>query len=635
MATGIALLISESATTVVAQVVSDTLPLPTSDPTPVAAIEQYGIPVPAVDVASVAVAQAASEAAQLLTQELSAVLVALAVTDTLTVGLSDTGPAVPPVAIPASDSLVVQAGEGAPSLDATVASTQFVTASEVLTLRLSDLHSISSLATSVTDVATVGSTTPGFGEDVSIFAFTPQQFVAFSVTDMCVVQVLTLPFPITPKSASDICAVAAVEPQDSALGYQIPDTCMVQGVEGAPAIVFTAPLIEVAVTDSLAIHASDVASVAVTTFDVFLATSDTAGIAIGESTTLISDLIAKFTADTLTASTDDMARVSLVQQPVDESIVAGLADTARVLTGTLVADGITVRLGAETAATDILTHVSLTVSDSVAVLVGELGPLLEADFVFTASDTVALPASEAAPAFIALQAVLAADVALLGASDARPLLAAVSSLAETLAISANDAAALLLKVLAITDSLGIDAGETSSLFSDFVQKAASDTVAVSLTETIAALNQVLTQLATTEALTVGTSEAASVAVEQAVEDLAALITDEALVRLAGLFASDTAAYVVDAENPNILNPSVINVFLAVDDAMALHPVEEDLAFEPPMIGYFVDDGVLVGLEDLAMKENLDLPQTVDFMIEIDYQTQEAPQSFQVTPSKFW
>src|SRR6185436_6048444 len=102
---------------------------------------------------------------------------------------SESTPAIP-FALSTSDSLKVQASEGVPTVNTGASSIAFITAAESITLFTSEAPGILVTLT-VTDTFTVQIAPLGFGEDISIFGFVPQQFVSLSVVDTCVVQVIT------------------------------------------------------------------------------------------------------------------------------------------------------------------------------------------------------------------------------------------------------------------------------------------------------------------------------------------------------------------------------------------------------------------------------------------------------------
>ncbi len=54
-----------------------------------------------------------------------------------------------------------------------------------------------------------------------------------------------------------------------------------------------------------------------------------------------------------------------------------------------------------------------------------------------------------------------------------------------------------------------------------------------------------------------------------------------------------------------------------------------------MIGVYASDDVNLGCDDVALTENIPIPETLDFRIETSYKELSDPQSFQTVSSKFW
>ena len=457
------------------------------------------------------------------------------VTDALGLGLTDDSPIVP-LLIPVTDSLRAVATEGVPTVNTSLAGTAFLSVTESLACPVSDGTPASWLSTMASDVLAYEIEHVGFGEDVSIFGFTPQQFVNVSVVDTCVVEVET-PVTSQAKAASDGLSLGAAESSTASVPFIFAtDSLGVTAIEALPSVV---PAISA--SESFAIQAVEP-----------------------------SDLFSAWGA-----------------------------------------------------------------TDSLAVPGAEGAPTIAGSFSFNTTDSATLQASEAAPTFLLTQPVAVTDSLAGQASEGGQLIAVAARAAQTLRITVNEAASLLLKFILITDGLGIAVDDAASLFNTFIQLSASDANTIGQSDLVSAINQTLTQLSTTDSLAIGQQD--GLLINSAVSAYEALATTllETLSLSLTYALQDNLAFVAQAEDANIINPFIINVFVFADDTAAI--TSTDVPTVPTqLLTLVVTDACAVETDDLSLSEDRALPDIWDAHQGVSYDTlMPDPVSYRMDPQKTW
>jgi hypothetical protein len=273
--------------------------------------------------------------------------------------------------------------------------------------------------------------------------------------------------------------------------------------------------------------------------------------------------------------------------------------------------------------------------DSLAVPGDEVAPTIAGSFSFNTTDSATLQASESAPAFLLNQPVATTDSLTAKASEGGQLIAVAGRAAETLGITVNEAASLLLKFMLITDGLRIGASEAASLFNAFIQLSASDANTIGQSELVTALDQVLTQLATTDSLSLGQQD--GLLINSAVSASEALATTllETLSLSLTYALQDAIGFVAQAEDANVINPDVINVFVFAEDA-ALILTTDSLSAPTQLLFVTVSDACAVETDDLSLSEDRALPEIWDAHQGVSYDTlMPDPVSYRMDPMKTW
>ncbi len=506
--------------------------------------------------------------------EQPAVLVTRTVVDETVLAALDEATAA--LVVSAADTTAVQAEDAAPSVNVEGPIARTVTDSLTLVVASEATALSLPLALATEDSARLAAAS----EDAAIFGFTPQQEVFLTVTDTCKYQVLLNP-PVG-RLASDTCAVQLVEPLDQSLTWQVADEPALGIAEGAPAILETPPQVNVAVAETLA-----------------LILLDQAGSPLADFGT---------TTDLLTVLADESAPLLLQAFATEESGRVAASEVLTAATALAAADTTTLGL-TDHPPTDVAT--------------------------VAATETVAYAAQETTD-FSAPAAVGLADSARLTAGEDGPLIRATAAMADALRCGINDAALLLLRVLAVSDQLRVAATEASSLFSNFVIQTAADAAAVQADDLIALLNDHLAQLPTTESLPIGFDDAPRIdSTDARWTDSLRAQAQEVVALLKALAVGDAAAYRIDSENVNVLNPRVIVIESTVEDALAVAAEPETVPALPTTLGLFVADEAAVGTEDVALTEAIEPPATAEFSTETTYHTQATPQSYRTVSSQVW
>lgn len=568
-----------------------------------------GIPLHTLDVASVAVVQPATETIVMGLTEIPQIAVTQSVVDSLTIQASDATPAVP-VTIRTSDSCTIQASDATPTLNTGGSSIANIAASDSITCGLTDGAPPEFAALVASDSISVTIDFGIFGEETSIFAFTPQQFVQVSVIDSCKVQVLTPPINTTFISASDNCVVQAVEPTDNSHTFSTVDSLRATVSDVASVNTGVASFFTLSTTDSCTVQLGDLPTVVKTVFDVFLATTDSCGITVSDLGTITFNIIFISTTDALVIQASDVAQPPVRLLSTTDAVVIQAVEP-----------------------TDAMSFPS--VSDAPAIQASDAGPQIAGSFSFNVTDALAMQETEGVPAFPLAQTVLTSESITVVPVDSGPLVASAVFASETLQISLNDASLLLLKFLALTDPLAIPIADAATLFNSFIQTVASDSATVQASDVVTFVQQSLTQLATTDALTMGLDDAPTVTQSSvSANDAIVNAAQELVLVLNALYAQDSAAWRVNAENANIINPFVINSAVSVSDVIMSDVTENTLGM-PSLLSFIVTDSVAGQVLDLALTEDLPIPGTLDFTIPISFAQVNDPQSYQTVSSKFW
>ena len=115
-----------------------------------------------------------------------------------------------------------------------------------------------------------------------------------------------------------------------------------------------------------------------------------------------------------------------------------------------------------------------------------------------------------------------------------------------------------------------------------------------------------------------------------------LLTDaqEFTALLKALSVMDQSAYRIASEGANIINPFVVISTLSVDDFVTSDVTEATVGL-PSRITLFVTDECAGQLDDVTLTENIPIPETLDFRIDVSFKEISDPQSFQTVSSKFW
>ena len=589
---------------------TDSLSVSLTDLIPTLFKSNEGIPIHATDVAAVAVVQPASEIISFGVLDLASLFIPISVTDLLPLSIDDGSNAHAIVQFPVTDSLRLVASDATPTVNTGGSSIASISATESLTLGLTDGPPPEFASILASDTCAVVVAFAGFGEDLSIFAFTPQQFVSVSVVDTCVVEVLTPPGNTTFITASDACAIQAVEPTDNSHAFTAADS--LAGLLGDVASVNTgvASAFSLSTTETLALSSSDVASVIKTVFDIALSVTDSSAVQETESVTTSTDFFA--------LSASESARIAATDAAYLPTKVFATTDTAAIQA---------------VEPTDAMAFPS--VFDAPVVQATEAAPTIAGSFSFNVNDGLVVSVTETRPAFPQAQTVLTSDSIAAIPAEGGQLVAATVLASEILGITVNDASLLLLKFLVLTDSLGISVTDAATLFNTFIQVAASDTNSVQASDLINFLQQSLTQLATTDSVTIGQSETGlDILAPTAATDSLVLQAQELVDVLRALSVLDLSAYQINSESANIINPFVINSALSVADTVTSDVLDVTGGL-PTRLSFSVSDSSVLGLDDVALVENVPVLGTLDFMIETSYKQVNDPQSFQTVSGNFW
>ena len=528
------------------------------------------------------------------------------VTDALGLGLTDASPIVP-LLIPVTDSLRAVATEGVPTVNTSLAGTAFLSVAESLACSVSDGTPASWLSTMASDVLAYEIEHVGFGEDVSIFGFTPQQFVNVSVVDTCVVEVQTPPTNQLAVAVSDSLPLALTEPEDNTLTFgNLSDSLRAALSESASV---NTGLFVLSTSDSAAVQGAEGApAFAILTF-ITVTASDAVAYASSEATPNV---------------------IGSAQVAVTDSLLLGESDVARAAATLSATDAFAVQ-----AVEPSGLFSSWGATDSLTVQTAEGAPTIAGSFSFNTTDSATLQASEAAPTFLLTQPVAVTDSLAGQASEGGQLIAVAARAAETLGITVNEAASLLLKFILITDGLGIAVDDAASLFNTFIQLSASDANTIGQSDLVSAINQTLTQLSTTDSLAIGQQD--GLLINSAVSAYEALATTllETLSLSLTYALQDNLAFVAQAEDANIINPFIIVVQTFASDTTAIGTTDIP-AVPAQLLMLVVADACAVETADLSLSENRALPDLWDAHQGVSYDTlMPDPVSYRMDPQKTW
>jgi hypothetical protein len=568
-----------------------------------------GIPLHATDTAQLVVVATASDSLSLTGSDLPSIVVTQTVTDALTLGLTDASPAMP-LLIPVNDSLQAVATEGVPTLDTDIASTAFVTATESVRTGLTDTPSSSVLATSASDTVAFRIPDVGIYEDVYIFGSVPQQFVSVSVVDACVVQVTTTPANQVAIAASDSLILSIVEPRDNMTFGNLSDSLRGGLSESSSVNTGVPPMFVLSTSDSAAVQGAEGApAFAVLTF-ITVTASDDVAYAGSEATPNVIGSAQFAVADSLRLMESDTARAAAAILSATDAFAIQAVEPSGLFS-------------------------SWGATDSLLVQSAEVAPTIAGSFSFNTTDSATFQATESAPTFLLNQPVAVTDSLAGQASEGGQLIAVAARAAETLGITVNEAASLLLKFMLITDSLGIAASDAASLFNTFIQLSASDANTIGQSELVTALDQLLTQLSTTD--TASLEQQDDLLINSAVSASDALATTllETLSLSLTYALQDSLGFVAQAENANVINPFVINVFVFADDTTAITSTD-DAAVPDQLLMLVVTDDCAVETDDLSLSEDRPLPDIWDAHQGVSYDTlMPDPVSYRMDPQKTW
>lgn len=553
------------------------------------------IPIHLADVIASLTPSYLGESIVLAGNESSTVFIAgISVTDTWNIGLSDGQESIPSI-IQTVESCSVACSEVA-TVNTSVSSVQFIAALDSCVAGISEAPS-SSIGLSPFDSISTSIDAGIFGEETSIFGFTPQQFVTVSVIDTCVVEVLTYPFPVTPIYATDTCFIQVVEPQDSSQTIQPTDSVGITSSEVTPSITFTASQLQLSASETLTVAASD---------QVPILTSVTWSI-----------------SDNLQVSCDEQALSGVLVVTTEL-----LSITCLELPGITTTFSSVETLTLGTTDASIVLRMSST-SDVNLVQASEIASLFIA-FNFNASDSMSVGLTDV---ITSVQVSGAADVVTVGLSDAGPFISVVAIASESLSISLNEASLLFLRFLGMTDSLGITATEAVSVFSNFIQQAVTDSLKIGATDTAQAPS-INTPIQVAESLLLALSDVTSQIMLSPSGEPVILGASDVADILSTLQVQDDLTYTIASEDANIINPFVVNVFISVEDTL-IGIATEATGSLPTLLTVYADDTIGMPIDDVALKDIIPLLETLDFEIPTSYQAVSDPQSFQTVSSNFW
>ena len=517
-------------------------------------------------------------------------------------GLHLTEDATLSITVQATDTLALSASEGLPNVLAD--ETDVVAVAD--TLALPSTESGSSIPSGVLTVNDILTTT--LSEDPGIFGYTPADLAYQTVVDTCVVQVLTAPANQMPISVSDALVLALDEPSDQTQS--------------------------IVVIDSVRGQASDTAALSTTLFT--LTAADTAALRISETAPTLALLIflnlAATDASTLAANDSvPPTIVGLAQLSVSDTVAAGASDGARAAARYTAMDTFAIQ-----AVEPSGLFSGWGATDSLPVRGTDGAPTIAGAFSFNTTDSTTLQATESAPTFLLAQAVAVVESLTAQASEGGPLITATVRASETLKITGDEASSLLLKFLLVTDSLGLSSSDAAGLFVAFIQVAAIDSIDLIQLDAVAALDQVLTQLGTTDALTVGQRDDLTTLTSMVSSDDTVAGALSEILDLALTYALvDSIAFVARAENANIINATAIFVSIFADDSSAVG-AGDVLSLPDQLLLLDVADAAEVAGDDVALSEDRPLPEIWDGHQGVGYNTLSPdPISYRLSPVNTW
>jgi len=145
----------------------------------------------------------------------------------------------------------------------------------------------------------------------------------------------------------------------------------------------------------------------------------------------------------------------------------------------------------------------------------------------------------------------------------------------------------------------------------------------------------LTQLSTTDALAGGLQEDTGIGSTVSAQDALVGAVLDALSLSLTYALTDSLGFVAQAENANVINPFVINVFVSTDDMAAL--TSTDVPTVPTqLLMLAVADDCAVETDDLSLSDDRPLPEIWDAHQGISYDTLlPDPVSYRMDPQKTW
>lgn len=360
-------------------------------------------------------------------------------------------------------------------------------------------------------------------------------------------------------SVSDVCVAGLTESSPLVVqAISTTDTVRALATEGTPAVI-NPNTASFSVTESIPLSVTDVVQPAVVSSSV----SDTGP--------FVSDIVSNlsvFTGNstqTISVSDSIVVRVNgrdIVTPPVSISVVDSLAvtagDTVNAMPVISILSADTVLMGVVDIGRTPVIAVSVPESvsigivepndqnsafgvlDTVAAITSEASPVVAGGFVFTVSESVAVAITESTPSFGQVS-VGAIETAVVQIGDI-PTISKSISVPDAVTIQASEVLSSF-NAISVTDGFTINTVEVGNpVFNNFVTLATSESVGVSVSETISQLTSFLAQIQTSDSCSVSCVESflANTSTVSS-NDLASIILTTQFDAQASVFSADSLA----------------------------------------------------------------------------------------------